>query len=63
MTAPLVTLLRNALWAVMRDDVRQAQGLAACGDTLRQVPKGLPVSNRFRCHRDPMALKLNQSKR
>ena len=31
-----------------RDNVWQAQGLAACGNPLRQVPEGLPVSNRPR---------------
>ena len=29
-----------------RDHVRQAQGLAARGNTIRQMPQGLPLSNR-----------------
>lgn len=38
-TVPLVILRCNALPGKDRDHVRQAEGLAACGDPTRQMPK------------------------
>ncbi len=39
-----------------RDHVRQAEGLAARGNPLRQVPEGLPISHRPRSTRHLLAM-------
>ena len=49
-TAPLVTLLRNALPGSDRDHVWPTEGLEACRNTLRQMTKGNAVSHCSRCY-------------
>ena len=44
-TAPLVTLLRNALPGSDRENVRQTQGLATHLNPLRQINNSLPLCN------------------
>lgn len=44
--APLVTLLRNALPGSDRENVRQAQGLAAHRNPLQQITNHIPPRNR-----------------
>jgi hypothetical protein len=46
--APLVTLLRNALPGSDRENVRQAQGLAAHRNPLGQITNRIPLRNRPR---------------
>src|SRR6056297_1270533 len=45
-----------------RDHVWQAERLAACGNPIRQMPKGLPVGHRAGCTCHLLAVKLNESR-
>ena len=55
-TAPLVTLLRNALPGSDPDHVQQIEGLATGRNTIRPVPKGLPFRHRLGGNRHLLAM-------
>ena len=44
-----------------RNHVRQAQGLAACGNPIRPLPEGLPLRNRSRGNRHLLAMSPDPS--
>ena len=60
-TAPLVTLLFNALPDGDRDHVWQAQGLEARGNPLRQMSEGLPLRHRARRNRHLLVMNPDTS--